>query len=1041
MDHRQQVFQKLKPTCVGLTQTTLALNGPRGSIAELTANLEQLHDIISSFSSGDDTLDDKLADYIFFPISQVLKLSQKVSIRCLELTLAILAVLIAQGWRQRIQPQLATQILILCTLLASDKPSGLASADTTVELRTYALQCLGNTFGALSASTEGKKQWQGESNMPQLGQTLSTVLDVLVEGANFDIQKAAVGAMRLLVNSIDEQDVLAGFLPGIVSKLTKVLTPQTTQRRNHEVLVECLGILTTMLQSTVSDDTASKHISADGPHGDTHTPTIDAKWFEQAATQLKPALTSICKLRSHARDDVKAATSKLCFMLLGKCRKSLANCANMALETLVVLASSQISSELEALLYIDSSLAVLLQELLHEWLQSLPRVMQSADEEAKLRKIDRIRAAYEILQHCHIDTATLDRTIGLALRDSVVVTLQGSTQSHEKAPAVETLQSLQVELLDKTVERDEFGSALVQHRGQQSIMSSMESFADRIGRASHSSIFTSDLARDLRNSQDDAKLANFWLLYVAAKAALKGANDIDSLLNIQSDSGPEDLVEEMYSMSLQILSDSSAEQSDPRLKSLALRALALRAEHAGEDFRYELIDALYPVLHTLATPESQLQQDSIVCLNKITKACAYDSTQQLIVDNVDYLTNAVALKLNAFDVSPQAPQVLLMMVQLAGPSLLPYLEDTVESIFAALEDFHGYPLLVELLFKVLAVMAEEGVKAPQLALTESKVSAVNAHVTQALLSTDVVGLVELIKSRSEDSKNSVLEQETGEERGSFPQRPWGSVDKEHDDEDDDDSEEKTPGSGQDQDASDEVAPPPAAKTYNLLLKITTLTQHFLPSASPSLRISLLGLIRTAVPAMAQHENSFLPLINTLWPEVTARLEDSEISVQVTALEIIAIFCEYAKDFMRSRMLQLWPLLHQLHQRVTRGATDSGKQSRSRTQQQRDIVLNAKSEAITLAPTEYNSTLTRMLLEAVIKTVTTAVQFVQLPAEKFDEALDLLGSALDDEAIRAALVTQNADAVWLVDIRAGPLGELEAQPRTKAYGGRWAAVPG
>jgi hypothetical protein len=83
----------------------------------------------------------------------------------------------------------------------------------------------------------------------------------------------------------------------------------------------------------------------------------------------------------------------------------------------------------------------------------------------------------------------------------------------------------------------------------------------------------------------------------------------------------------------------------------------------------------------------------------------------------------------------------------------------------------------------------------------------------------------------------------------------------------------------------------------------------------------------------------------------------------------------------------------------------------------------------------------MLLEAVIKTVTTAVQFVPLPAEKFDEALDLLGSALDDEAIRAALVTQNGDAVWLVDIRAGRLGELEAQPRTEAYGGRWAAVPG
>ena len=64
-----------------------------------------------------------------------------------------------------------------------------------------------------------------------------------------------------------------------------------------------------------------------------------------------------------------------------------------------------------------------------------------------------------------------------------------------------------------------------------------------------------------------------------------------------------------------------------------------------------------------------------------------------------------------------------------------------------------------------------------------------------------------------------------------------------------------------------------------------------------------------------------------------------------------------------------------------------------------------------------------------------------PHEKFDEALDLLESSLADEAIRAALVTQNADAVWLADVKRGRLGKQEAQPRTDAYGGRWAAVSG
>jgi hypothetical protein len=1037
MDRRQQTFRKLKPICVDLTQTTLALNGPKGSIAELTAGLEQLDSIVSSFLPHNDTLDDKLADYIFFPLSQILKLSQKVSIRCLELTLSILAVLIAQGWRQWIQPQLANQILILCTLLASDKPSGLASTRTTVELRTFALRCLGNTFDALSASKEGKSLWR-ESNIPQLGQTLSTILDALVEGANLNIQRAATGAMRNLISSIGDQSVLAGFLPGTVSKLTKVLTPRTSQRRNHEVLVDCLGILTTLLASTVSDEVAAKTASTDGTQSKATTPMTNAKWFEQAATQLQPALASICRLRSHERNDVTSATGELCFVLLSKCRKSLAKSANMALETLVVLASSQAGSKLETLLHIDPSLAVSLQELLHDWLQSLPRIMQSVDEQVKVQRIDHIRAAYDTLQHCNVDTTVLDHMIGFALRDSVVITLQEATKAHDTAPSVEIMQSLNVELLDRTTDRSAFGSALVQNGVQQDVMNSITSFVESLGFVTRSSDFTSDLSRDLRYSQDDSQLANFWLLYVAAKAALKATDDMNTLVNIQSDTSAGDLIEEMYSMSLQILNESSAERSDPRLKSLALRALALRADHAGQDFQYELIDALYPVLHTLATPESQLQQDSIVCLNKITKACAYSSTQQLIVDNVDYLTNAVALKLNAFDVSPQAPQVLLMMVQLAGPTLLPYLEDTVESIFAALEDFHGYPLLVELLFKVLAVMVEEGVKAPQLAIADRKTNDAIIREAETWLPTGLAGLVDLIKAKKEDDGRSDDPRETRRTGESFPTRPWATENQEDDQSEDENKEDSAQNSGEDQQVTDEMAPPPARKTYNLLLEITTLTQHFLPSASASLRISLLGLIRTAIPAMAHHEASFLPLINTLWPEVTARLDDSEVYVQVTALEIISFFCEYAKDFMRSRMLQLWPLLHQIHERVAREMHTS-KLPSFRNEQHQGKIAKAKSEAVAVTPPNYNNTLTRMLRDAVVNTVTIAVRHVPLPPEKFDEALDLLESSLDGEEIRRALVAQNADAVWLVDLRTDRLGSMKPRLLTNAYSGRWAAI--
>ncbi len=50
-----------------------------------------------------------------------------------------------------------------------------------------------------------------------------------------------------------------------------------------------------------------------------------------------------------------------------------------------------------------------------------------------------------------------------------------------------------------------------------------------------------------------------------------------------------------------------------------------------------------------------------------------------------------------------------MMINLAGPSLLPFLDDLIESIFVVLESFHGYKKLVELLFTALKAVVDQGV--------------------------------------------------------------------------------------------------------------------------------------------------------------------------------------------------------------------------------------------------------------------------------------------------------------------------------------------
>lgn len=1061
-EDRNQTFQQLKPQCVALSQAALTLNGPKSDVQVVAGHLEQLKQTLSKATSRPDALDAKLADYVFFPLSQVLKASQRISIRCLELCLQCIAILVAQGWQSQVQPQLAAQIVILCTLMAEKKPKGFSFGETTDELQTAALWCLYHVFTVAGDSAECRAFFRSEGNFPQLGQTISVVLDCVKDSTSIETQMAGMSALQGLVERVADREICASFLPGIVSRLTKVLTPSTKQRRNHQVLIMCLQALDYLLRSTLSGDSSA---TPGAKPAKASKSIIDPTWKKNAATQLKPALSSVMRLQDHSRADVKEALGDFCLMLLDHCRESLGDCSPMALETLLTLSfqtesgDSPMSMRLELLIKRDASIATLLQTTMHDWLRSLPTVMQGANEQKKLAKLQQISAGYSLLVASGADTSVVDRTLAGSLRDSIVITLQVPEVKTKASTAVSPIQSLDLAVLHDSKGSTDFSSALVQYRGQEQTMASIEHFAKLISTSSSSAAFAADLARSLRLSQGQMQIANFWLLLTATQTALQRKDAVSDFLDFGDEmdtNSYNDYLEELYSFSLSVLTDSSDEPHDTRLQALALRTLAFRAQTAGSEFRYELIDALYPVLHTLATPDEQLQQDSITTLNLFTTACGYSNVRDLIVENVDYLTNAVALKLNAFDVSPQAPQVLLMMVRLAGPSLLPYLEDTVESIFAALEDYHGYPLLVEVLFRVLSVMAEEGVKAPQLAVADQRALPASVGLSERSRPVDINDLAELIRERAGEEAKQWSEREM--ELESHPQRPWKKTEETDTDdtdvpkgEDEQEEEEVNGGSDEDQQIDDTDVPPPIPKTYNLLYKITELTQHFLPSASPSLRGSLLTLIRTTVPAIAKHENSFLPLINTLWPEIVTRLDDDEPHVQVAALDIIAVLCEHAEDFTRGRIVQLWPGIVEIHQKTIKDIVDTGHLTRlpkAQKQGQGDrTALTLSNPSITQAitrmqasPGDYSDTATRLVWHALVNALTVIVRNVPLPPEIIDDALEMLGPVLETkEDVKKALGERNADAVWLARLRRCAFAAPVMPVVPESLGWRFAAV--
>jgi hypothetical protein len=290
--------------------------------------------------------------------------------------------------------------------------------------------------------------------------------------------------------------------------------------------------------------------------------------------------------------------------------------------------------------------------------------------------------------------------------------------------------------------------------------------------------------------------------------------------------------------------------------------------------------------------------------------------------------------------------------------------------------------------------------------------------------------------------------ERGTESGTletYPQIPWKEINNIEEYKEDTTASENE---NEDSQMEDAHLLPPVSKTYNLLLKIDDLTQHFLPSSSPSLRSRLLNLIKITVPALARHENSFLPLINTLWPEIVSRLDDEEQYIVASALDVIAVLCQYAGDFLRTRVKQIWPRLKEIYQAIANDILQSvwsDKKHSSTTRNTSRVVASTSTlkqavHRMETTPSAYGDTGTRLLWSSFVTTLATLVQHAKVSPEMFDEALEMAAPMLVVADVRSAFEKENADAVWLYDIQTGAISKPATPVMPDGVASRFAPMP-
>ncbi|KAH8169703.1 HEAT repeat protein [Sarocladium implicatum] len=1020
-------FQELRPLCVEISQIAIRQPDSPEAARKLVHLTSQLHGVLQKADSGN-LLGPKLAEYVFFPLSHIFRQLEAFPPPLIENSLRCLRVLIRYGWGNTLSGDLARQLLSLLVLIVDGKPGADRKAGIPEETLLEGFRSMSALFSVPHATSVAPSLMQNDF-LPTTGHAISVILEALENAPYSAIQVAAAEVIQRAFKLLKSQDAYEGFLPGTVSAFAKVLSTPT--KFKNAVLIESLSGLQTVLVTSMGDmrnSQAKWELVGKRPADveESEEEAQYAKWLKASTAQIKLALGPVVKLNKSESPGIRLALYKLCIVLLDECHTSLWNCAPILLETAVILSeeAGDAPAELPSLtdlISIHPELGEILKATVYGWLTSLARQMQANDGRVRKAAFNNLARGINMLKKARISSSTLEDALTSSITDSMVVLLSQTGQSSVSDSAkVQLLTEGNNVVSNVPLDGSPYQKALINDDNTGGLRRSIIEYLGTISTLPQKTRVVETLLQNLQGSSSNVGVASLWLSFEMCKASAARHDDIDAMLNFGDDDDQDTALSELYSFSVDALSThSDLDSGDWRIDFIAMEVVRHAAGKLGVRFRPELIDVLFPMATLLGSENDQLRQQAIATLNSLAISCQYGSVSELLIANVDYIVNSVSLRLNSLDISPASISVLMMIVRLAGPRLVPFLDDVVDSIFAALENYHGYTSFVEGLFAVLNEIVGSAVKSDRALLTSSD-ERLPAHRKTRAHTPGLQSVLRHIQNEKLRKKHDDVEDLTGKR----PDGPFTRLAQEEEAEDEDGSNT----------AGQEIEKPSSPPTYQLLLRIANLTQHYLTSPTPKLRRSLLDVLSIAAPVLGANEDAFLPLVNSIWPVVFDRLYDGEKYVAIEACRALSSLCAAAGDFLGSRFKTVWwDGMGAWCRKCKKEAVSHGRRGAAapRAADTGNIMLPFKPQKASGAQMVLSSTdqpddgglgqhaSQVKLWEGIVGLLVAMVTYVRMDDEMFDEILELLADELErNPEAREALEVINADAVWLMRFERG-----------------------
>ncbi|EXJ75799.1 uncharacterized protein A1O5_00306 [Cladophialophora psammophila CBS 110553] len=947
---------------------------------------------------------------------------------------------------------MAKQLLILMGLLVSQSPNQQSQAPTE-ELKVASFECMAVIIRQSASLASPILEGVGGKNI--VDQLAYQLLEAIADASSEDVQISATHALLELQRAIRNRALLASLLPRTVSTLVKVLRPSTQARRTRKVLVTYLELLTETLRNVLADEVVSSEL------GDKRRPKstkarsvddeaiLDKSWFDATASQIDLALVQVIKLRNHESPDVAEALLNLCLTVIDDCSQTLAQSIPLMVETLAVLCrspnGSKANAALKFLITSRPEVTEILGTKFYDWSQALPRVMQGNDDRPKQQLLKQVATSFIALTDTSNTTNEEMSKFASILVDTVAAAVESGSKTSKlvnEAPRIPPNELVQ------QYRRSEQGfmPVILSHQSQQSSTEELKSLIMSLKTHAFSRNIARSLVDHLHDPDINRKLSAAWLALEFLRSDSSESFDVMEL--VEDNASPSDvsisrpfLISDLYSNILPFLTEypdiEDEGSTDWRLVALSLETLTLQASQLSRSYRPELVETLFPLLTLLGSSNALLQQHAMTALDILATVCEYDSASHMLVENVDYLINAVALRLNAFDVSPQSLQVIGMMIRLCGAGLLPYLDDLIGSIFGALDTFHGYPNLVEQLFEILKMVETESTRKPAILAIESGRRS-DSHRSMPSHISGLEDILSDLKSRKQRQRQSDEEHDDTTATDA-PRQPWTTAEDGPPSREQNGPSDKNEGVEDDQSLEQTTNEKEAkiSKSHQLLLNIAQSTVPHLSSPSPKVRFTLLGLLQEICPLLGEHENTFLPLVNTIWPAVVSRLLAKEDPTTPNAAYIIraaavtiAAICDAAGNFMSSRIEQLFDELENLFKKTYSSVVTSTKREKPismLSMKRSELVISTRNSTqlnhedstpprqASMVP--YSAVFRSsdgQVLEALVTLLVSILRHVQISEDNVDRIFALLAPLMHTERVRQALLDYNEDVVWLIE---------------------------